>query len=265
MLFKLISDVHLDVTSPYTLFKYFTEAETDKDTVLLLAGDIGGFNGLIHNHTDYVDHFFKTLSDRFKQVLYVIGNHESYYGTYEDRLDDIKLYLSQYSNITFMDNDIVEFVEEGVVVIGSTLWSNFRDGNYLEMDIAYRVMNDYRTISIYDKGSPVSLRPTHVLAMFNENLKYITTKLEQYKDKKIVVMTHHAPSYQSIADEYKLSKWNSAYASSLDELIMQYQPILWVHGHCHHYMNYHIDNTNIVCNPFGYGVRENTGFINDLI
>lgn len=45
---------------------------------------------------------------------------------------------------------------------------------------------------------------------------------------------------------------DGSYASDLTEMIMHYQPDLWVHGHLHKSCNYQIGKARIICNPRGY-------------
>jgi Icc-related predicted phosphoesterase len=69
-------------------------------------------------------------------------------------------------------------------------------------------------------------------------------------------MTHHAPSLQSIPDKYKNEFIRVAYASDLEQKILEKQPQLWVHGHVHESFDYRIGETRVVCNPRGYVMDE---------
>ena len=51
--------------------------------------------------------------------------------------------------------------------------------------------------------------------------------------ERSVVVTHHAPSIHSIVDRYKLDPVSTALASNLDELILEYQLRIYIHGHTH--------------------------------
>jgi len=47
----------------------------------------------------------------------------------------------------------------------------------------------------------------------------------------------------------------------LDELILEYQMRIWIHGHTHESFDYRIGKARVVCNPRGYvSVEENKGF-----
>ena len=70
------------------------------------------------------------------------------------------------------------------------------------------------------------------------------------------MVTHHAPSIRSIADRYKLDPVSAAFASNMDDFILEYQPRLWIHGHTHESFDYKIGKTRVVCNPRGYASTE---------
>ena len=87
-----------------------------------------------------------------------------------------------------------------------------------------------------------------------------------HKDKKIVVVGHHSPSFQSCHEQYKHDYlMNGAYHSSLENIMLDNPHIkLWTHGHTHHPFDYVIGETRVVCNPRGYeqpyGYSEFTGW-----
>jgi Icc-related predicted phosphoesterase len=82
----------------------------------------------------------------------------------------------------------------------------------------------------------------------------------------VVVVTHHAPSQQSIHPRYGVNnKLSPAYASSLESLMGE--PVrLWIHGHTHDSFDYCIEGTRVVANPRGYAPRDiNAGFREDFV
>jgi Icc-related predicted phosphoesterase len=72
------------------------------------------------------------------------------------------------------------------------------------------------------------------------------------KALKTVVVTHHMPSPKSIHPRFEGSPLNPAFANDWEDLIVDYQPALWVHGHTHDSTDYVFGETRVVCNPFGY-------------
>lgn len=74
-----------------------------------------------------------------------------------------------------------------------------------------------------------------------------------------VIVSHHAPSWQSISKEFTFSSLNACFVSDLDEEIlnMKHPPQLWVCGHVHHKHDYWIGETHVVSNPRGYPGESN--------
>ena len=44
----------------------------------------------------------------------------------------------------------------------------------------------------------------------------------------------------------------AAYATNLEELIIEYKPAYWIHRYTHKSSHYKIGCTNVICNPRGY-------------
>jgi Icc-related predicted phosphoesterase len=117
-------------------------------------------------------------------------------------------------------------------------------------------MNDYRTIENYypDKNLYYKLTPDHTYRLHKNTLEYFKNTLAGYHDREVVVITHHAPSYQSIHERYRGDHHMSGgYASDLSEFILNHPQIkVWCHGHVHDFFEYRIGSTRVVCNPRGY-------------
>jgi hypothetical protein len=99
----------------------------------------------------------------------------------------------------------------------------------------------------------------------DKTLAYIKLIVEEHKDKKVVVVGHHTPSFKSCHPNYAHDTlMNGGYHSDLSEFILDHpQIVLWTHGHTHHPFDYVIGETRIVCNPRGYvndGYSEDTGW-----
>jgi Icc-related predicted phosphoesterase len=74
-------------------------------------------------------------------------------------------------------------------------------------------------------------------------------------------VSHHLPSWESVAERYRGDKLSAAFASNLDAIIEREQPRLWIHGHTHDGFDYMIGETRVLCNPCGYpDDRDNPGF-----
>lgn len=252
MKIRLVSDLHNEF-SVYNL----PVMEDEHEQVLILSGDIGVGSASEREHT--MVKFLEAMSYRFKQVFYILGNHEFY------KMEMGKVIYSLYDEIEWMHNvclindSIFEF--EGYIFVGGTLWTDLKEADPLVMMEAKRNMNDYFVIKYNKNGQYSRLYPEITVQKHYKTRDYIFHIASEHRDKKVVVMTHHAPSYRSIDPRYKNSNldmvMNYNYFSDLDDKIMNNENIiLWTHGHTHCNFDYNIDNCRVLCNPRGYSKHQ---------
>ncbi len=245
MKIQIISDLHQE-------FGY-TDLSFDNADIVVLAGDVNlGTKGI---------EWIKAKIPS-KPVIYVLGNHEYYKGSYPKILHKIKE-AAQDSNIFVLENSFVDI--EGIRFHGTTLWTDFSIfGNPVKYGmICQSVMNDYKKIRrdpSYSKMRTVDIFKIHQLSKL-----WLQESLEEAKGMKNIVVTHHAPSIHSVPEQYKNDPVTSAYASNLEDLIQEYQPLYWIHGHIHTPSKYEIGNTKIICNPHGYIDEKYNGYEKELI
>jgi hypothetical protein len=77
-------------------------------------------------------------------------------------------------------------------------------------------------------------------------------------------VTHHVPSIQSILDGYRSDPVSVAFASNLDELVLEYQRRVWIDGHTHEGFDYRIGKTRMVGNPRGCASTEENKITSEL-
>ena len=65
-----------------------------------------------------------------------------------------------------------------------------------------------------------------------------------------VVVSHHLPSWRSVAPAFARSVSNAAFVSDLDDLVGR--STVWIHGHTHSSHRYAVGGATLVCNPRGY-------------
>jgi Icc-related predicted phosphoesterase len=249
MKIKVVSDLHLETCENNQGVPDLGEGE-----VLILGGDI-----LCARHfkkdgplKKVYNDFLKRCVDNFDWVLYLTGNHEAYGYNYEGTWDVLKENLPE--GIHLMENSVVKI--QDWVFLGATLWTDFRNENALEMMEASQCMNDYKTIRI---GSNYrKLNPDDTLKFHKKSKQFLLDTLPMFKNQKVWVLTHHAPSYQSVSTKYKSSGIaNGAYVSNLDDLILDNPQVkYWSHGHTHESMDYMIGGCRVICNPRGYFPTE---------
>lgn len=173
-------------------------------------------------------------------------------------------------------------IVDDIVFIGTVLWTDFCLMGVGKQELyrfyAARIMNDFRYSyvnfkslrfetednfnKLVDEGKIQKMSPMDTEKMFHRSLKYIEKICQQFTDKKVVVVTHHAPSEESIPTVYKQDKASAAFASNLEKFILRNSNIkLWCHGHIHTACDYNIGDCRVVCNPLGYArFNENTSF-----
>jgi predicted phosphodiesterase len=244
MKIRAVSDIHLEMCETEQGVPNLGEGD-----VLILGGDILCARHLKTNgklHKVYLD-FLNKCVNNFEHVLYIQGNHESYGLNINNTLEILK--ESFPPSIHILENDKVQIGEW--IFIGCTLWSDFMNENALEMLDASRFMNDYRKIKI--DSTYRKLRPEDTLYLHKRSRRYLEETLQEHKNDKVWVMTHHAPSFQSIHERYKNESCNGSYASNLDDLIFDNPQIKYFsHGHTHCSLDYTIGDCRVLCNPRGY-------------
>jgi Icc-related predicted phosphoesterase len=250
---KICSDLHLETC------EYGGVPDLGEGDALILGGDIlcarhFKTNGTLHKV--YKD-FLQRCVDNFNWVLYTFGNHEYYSFHWESTHKIIKENLPE--GIHLMDDSVVKIQDWNF--IGATLWSNFRNENPLEMMESQRFMNDYKTIRI---GSNYrKLRPEDTLEFHKKSKQFLLDTLPMFVNQKVWVLTHHAPSYESIHPKYRSETMNGAFASNLDDLILSHPQIKYFsHGHTHESFDYRIGECRVICNPRGYWNSCNTSGLN---
>lgn len=252
----LYSDLHLE----HGKFKHPCKSseETYYDLVLL-AGDIApGKTGLAW------------AGQNFKFPFYIAGNHEFYGRDINEHYEEMAQAASKHGVIFLQNNTVTGMIDyDGVAsekyrVIGATLWTDFKldKDQGIGMMLAKRKMNDFIQPNwpgkpcIREGGERKAFTPESALRRHIESVYYIREELRKPFDGKTIVMTHHAPCGHSIHKGYVGMDVNHCYASNLEELIWEFQPDLWVHGHTHTSHSYEIGKTKIRCNPRGYVGEE---------
>ena len=214
------------------------------------------------------------LAERFegKQVICVAGNHEFYGEVYPHHLKKIQRHAEPFDNVHFLENQSVEI--DDVVFLGCSLWTDIKlwesgpfAGLYNKPETVREIencMNDYLRIKYFDGRRHRKLVPNDLVKVHLDSVRWLKEQFEIHKGKKIVVVTHQAPSFKSVPDRYRQDVLSAAYASHLDELVLQSEATLWVHGHTHEPCDYRIGKTRVICNPHGYP-GENKWFRSDLV
>lgn len=235
MKIQVLSDLHLEHCVGIGGVSLEEVAPPALHDVLVLAGDI--------------DHGWRSML-RYGQssvpVVYVAGNHEYYQG-HINRVNVEMRRCAHVLGIHFLCEDAV--VIDGVRFLGTTLWSDF--ALYPErvresMDSARHGIRDFSCI----RTSSGFFTPEQSVVMHRVARQWLGEQLAKPFDGPTVVVTHHAPSVQSVAAQFADHPLNPSFASELTELAGLAD--VWIHGHCHSSWDYDWRGTRVVANARGY-------------
>lgn len=243
MRIALASDLHLNFADlPEAFFSNIDDAD-----ILVLAGDIVE-SCKIHRF----EHVFQRLTQEYNKVFMVSGNHEFYNNGYQRSRREMQEMAAKFSNLWFMD-DSAQILSDDIVLVGGTLWTDYNKGDPQTKHIATNYLNDFKCIRVESKGYR-KMNPNDCYSWHTRTKQYICSVAREHRDKKVIVVTHHAPSYQSIHPNYRDQKHESGcFASDLSKLILDEESIvLWMHGHTHCPLSYVIGQCRVECNPRGY-------------
>ena len=293
MKIALASDIHLEF-GPIVL------NNDEGADVLVLAGDICVAKHFDEDKPTYLKHlakeyreFFEHVTQEFPQVVYILGNHESYAGDIAHSYKILKQNLD-YGNLHILEKECWKYND--VTFVCGTLWTDMDGEDSLAMSYCKDAMNDFREVRnsnrMVVRRVPLYMENTLYTEDGKNGSKYIKDekgnmvpngvkfkeessrwspedsvidhrRMLSYIDHatrdpgKYVVVTHHCPSELSVAEVYKGNLLNAAFRSKLDDFIEPRTQIkYWLHGHTHFNFNYWIGETRVVCNPRGYVGHE---------
>lgn len=252
----ILSDLHLEFEP------FITPPQLRMADLVILGGDI-------HNGVEALHWARRSFPDQ--PIVQIAGNHEFFEACWQSVLDDMHR-VARELDINFLENDSV--VVDGVEFLGATLWTDFElfsvPGRPLLMsadeakDRMQRRMIDYSLIRWRD-GPDAELErlltPDDSAAIHRRSRTWLGDRLAIPFDGPRVVVTHHLPSWRSVAPAYLRAASNAGFASDLDDLFGPM--VLWVHGHTHHSFDYCAGATRIIANPRGYPMKSG-GFENPL-
>lgn len=253
MKIRYVSDLHLEIC-PFVL--PHDDDGDESDQVLVLAGDIA----VAKRFTPTMFAFFNNVANRFRYVIYVPGNHEYYDGDIVDAVDVIKDQLASMHNVHVLQEDV--FWVDEFAFIGATLWTDVHNRSESAMHTIKNGLNDYHVIRVnYYKD----LEPLDTAIIHDRHREFIFDNVKKAKDEgasKVIVISHHAPSYLSIHPKWAGHSLNAAFSSDLFDRIKEDGPDIWFHGHMHDNFDYEIGSTRIICNPRGYSRIINSSEFN---
>ena len=246
MRLAVLSDLHVE-------FEGFDPpaglAEAD---VIVLAGDI-------HNGIEAVDWARRAFP--VQRIVQVAGNHEFFGTCWQETVDHLRA-AARRLQVDFLDNDSVTI--DGVRFLGATLWTDFAcfsvPGRPHAMDADTAMARclpriiDFSVVRHRDAEGIRNLTPQDSAGLHRASRQWLARQLDLAHPGPTVVVSHHLPSFQSVAPGFMNSLSNAAFASDLDDLVARTD--LWIHGHTHHGFDYRIGRGRVVANPRGYPMPD---------
>lgn len=228
MKIKLLSDLHFEFHADGGR-SMVDSIPADEVDVLVLAGDIAVGSDIYEA--------IGLFAHKFKKIIYVHGNHEYYSNNTKQTISDTKRATQIYPNVIWLNNDVTNI--DGVRFVGTPLWFDRADSHALLQPY----MQDFKQIEACDPWA------------FDQNI-LAKEFLNREVTEGSIVITHHLPTWASVHPKYAGSMLNCFFVCDMENLIIDRQPALWLHGHTHSSCNYWLYGTQILCNPFGYVAVE---------
>jgi hypothetical protein len=234
MIIQYCSDLHLELPENN---RYINRHPLQaKGEILILAGDILPF---ALDHHKYA--FFDVVSERFKAVYWLPGNHE-YYGSDIGRPGD-KLFRQVRQNVFLVNNHTVNY--NGINIICTSLWSFIEPVHQI---LLQRALTDFSAIS---RGGERFL-PEHFNALHSSSLDFLRKALGDKGKSQNIVVTHHVPTYLNYPSKYRKSPLCQGFATELSECIHHWNIDCWIYGHHHcNVPGFKIADTALLTNQLG--------------
>lgn len=199
----------------------------------ILAGDIGS----VMLQPALLEETLLEFKSRHQYVLMVPGNHEYYGSNY--KFEEVNKKLAQIcakTGVILLNRGKVTI--DGITFIGATLWSAIDEAGT-------KAINDF---------NHVFESKIDYLERFIGDYQYIRSEL--YKavetDNKVVVVTHHLPSYSLIHPRFHNDPINTAFYSNVVSKLPMSRIKYWFCGHTHEFSKAKYGDAVLVCNPMGY-------------
>jgi predicted phosphohydrolase len=235
MILQYCSDLHLE----FSQNEAYIKANPIKPIgdILILAGDITLFTRI-----DRQKDFFDYISDHFEATYWIPGNHEYYQSDISNRSGSFEEKIK--SNVSLINNVVKKIGAHQLLF--STLWSSISLLNGWRIE---RGLNDFYQISYNGKRMQV---PDYN-GFHKDCVEFLRPALEIETTEKKVVITHHVPTFKNYPPEYKGDFLNEAFATVLDDLILDTTPDYWIYGHHHqNIQEFKIGHTKMLTNQLGY-------------
>ena len=254
----VLSDLHVE-------FKSFRPPAGLEFDVVILAGDLAPSSSVVTwASSDAI--FGPTVP-----IVIVPGNHEFYGSVISLQRQELQDVATRTSNVHVLDPAELRLEADSIRILGCTLWTDYvaavetanlgLTDRTLAMTVARDNLADHRAIRCQKaEGEFRSFTPADAWDLHMADRAWLKHRLSEPFAGKTIVVTHHAPSMESIASKWKSSWLTPAFVSHLDDDFFEVAA-LWIHGHTHSSFDYQRGKTRVLCNPRGYPMTDG-GFEN---
>lgn len=237
MKIQYMSDLHMEFAENSSYLQNLEIPVTGD--ILVLAGDI--FN-LKNTVTPPLDSFWDWASKNYRQVILIPGNHE-YYLNGDVVSDGLQWKRMFRDNVGYYQNQVVNIDDTDLIL--STMWSNVPSS---EEYFVFHGLTDFRQTRF--EGRHLTIENYNY--MHQCCLDFIVKSVKNSTAANVVVVTHHLPSFEVVASQFRHSNINSAFATELGNFISYSRIDAWIYGHSHTNIDIEIGNTKVISNQLGY-------------
>ncbi|KAL3472864.1 Metallo-dependent phosphatase-like protein [Aspergillus californicus] len=257
--FQILSDLHLEINQQYSAFEIPVRANH-----LILAGDIGR----LVDYDNYLS-FLQKQTDWFKLVFLALGNHEFYnlgFAQGLERAQQLENEPSLNGRLVLLNRrryDLDSPEEETktgtedpqITILGCTLWSHIPAASAL---LVRSKIQDFEKIHSWtvDTHNAAHEEDTTWLLEQMKSIQQQNTTLPRHQQRKILVITHHAPSLTRTSHpQHAANPWSSAFGTDVFSQMsaaMLKEVKVWVFGHTHYTTEFRERGVRVLSNQRGY-------------
>lgn len=244
MKLAVISDIHIDENKNHDVVGTLASVVRDRQaTLLLLAGDISA------DADRTLSAVARLEEESGARVLFVPGNHDLWSEDFEANSTDA-LYERFCRDPHCLSNRTCEFGR--TVILGDTGWYDYSFGSPRYTDAEFsRMSRNGRTWNDRNKTQWTEDNKSRHVWFLNR----LQARMEAYKDKQQVIVTHMVPIRECTVAETR-ADWDyfNAFLGSeaLGQLYKDYPVVLSVFGHVHYRRTLVKDGITWACRCLNY-------------
>jgi predicted phosphohydrolase len=258
---QYVSDIHLEFGNKPVI--------PVSATHIVICGDIGN-----PYHKNYRD-LLCSASDEYEKVFILAGNHEYWQNgmaSIKEVNHQIHNVISQFNNVHLLNRSGAS-INDKYNIIGCTLWTRIKtpplitngDDKHIGVDNMNTMHNqDYKWLkNELDNYYRRHYGDKCYRDKYDYRMEWIREEYNKHYNKKVIVATHHIPTFRLMAPKFRQNKYKDHYDrfyNDLDHLIKNNSRIhAWLCGHTHSTYCLTLANTYLGVNGAGGSNKHNAG------